>query len=56
MTRDEIEKHHAEEWQRQIINAGGDENVAQQAVTLAALNGPFDIHRGWAALRELATG
>ena len=40
-----IEKHHAEEWKRQIINAGGDENVAQQAVALAALNGLFEIHR-----------
>lgn len=41
----EAERHHAEEWRRQIINAGGDENVAQQAVALAALNGLFDINR-----------
>lgn len=52
--RDEIEKHHAEAWRRQIIEAGGDENVAQQAVALAALNGLFDIHRDWGALRALA--
>lgn len=36
------ESYYAEEWKRQIINAGGDENVAQQAVALAALNGLFD--------------
>jgi hypothetical protein len=35
-------KHVAEEWKRQIINAGGDENLAEQAVTIAALNGMFD--------------
>jgi hypothetical protein len=32
----------AKDWERQIISAGGDENVAQQAVALAALNGLFD--------------
>lgn len=47
--RSEIERHHAEEWGRQIINAGGDENVAQQAVALAALNGLFDIYRSMPA-------
>lgn len=52
--RSEIERHHAEAWRRQIIEAGADENVAQQAVALAALNGLFDIHRDWAALRILA--
>ncbi|MET4210482.1 hypothetical protein [Bradyrhizobium sp. LA2.1] len=41
-SRDEARKHHADEWVRQIINAGGDENLAQQAVALAALNGLFD--------------
>jgi hypothetical protein len=34
---------YSEEWRRQIINAGADENVAQQAVALAALNGLFDV-------------
>jgi hypothetical protein len=37
-----VRKAYAEEWKRQIINAGGDENIAQQAVALAALNGLFD--------------
>lgn len=39
------EKHHAAEWMRCIISAGGDENVAQQAIALAALNGLFDHFR-----------
>lgn len=34
----------AAEWKRQIISAGGDENVAQQAIALAGLNGLFDAH------------
>lgn len=40
-----IEKEHAAAWERCIVDAGGDENVAQQAVALAALNGLFDLHR-----------
>lgn len=52
--RREIEKHHAEAWKRQIIQAGGDENVAQQAIALAALNGLFDIHKDWGMLMALA--
>jgi hypothetical protein len=40
-----VEKEHAAAWERCIIDAGGDENVARQAVTLAALNGLFDLHR-----------
>lgn len=35
----------ADEWRQQIISAGGDENVAQQAVALAALNGLFDVYK-----------
>lgn len=54
MTEHELEKVHAEEWKRCIINAGGDENVAQQAVALAALNGLFDLHREAAELLRLA--
>lgn len=46
---DSMEKQHAAEWKRCIISAGGDENVAQQAIALAALNGLFDIHRLFAA-------
>lgn len=36
----------AEDWQRQIVNAGGDEGLAQRAVALAALNGLFDHYTG----------
>jgi hypothetical protein len=35
-------KAHALAWHRQIVEAGGSESVAHQAVTLAALNGLFD--------------
>lgn len=42
---DRLEKRHAAEWKRCIITAGADENVAQQAVALAALNGLFDIYK-----------
>lgn len=49
MTQGKFERQYAEEWKRCIINAGADENVAQQAVALAALNGLFDLHRTLAA-------
>jgi hypothetical protein len=42
VTADEARRQYAEDWKRQIINAGGDENIAQQTVALAALNGLFD--------------
>ena len=38
----DLRHRYATDWQRQIINAGVDENIALQAVTLAALNGLFD--------------
>lgn len=41
----DIAKAHAAEWERQIISAGADKNVAQVAVALAGLNGLFDPHR-----------
>lgn len=50
-----VAEHHAKEWVRCIRSAGGDENVAQQAITLAALNGLFDIHRDPAAQELLAS-
>jgi len=37
-----LRRYHAELWRLQIISAGGDENVASQAIALAALNGLFD--------------
>lgn len=52
----EVAKQHAEEWKRQIINAGADENVAQQAVALAALNGLFDWHQRAVNIRSCKCG
>lgn len=40
--RHELHKRLAQDWRDQIVAAGGDRNVAEQAVTLAALNGLFD--------------
>jgi hypothetical protein len=47
----DLAKTHAKEWMRCILNAGGDENVAQQAVALAALNGLFEPHHEAERLR-----
>lgn len=51
--RETIEKHHADAWRRCIMDAGATADIADRAVTLATLNGLFDLHR-WSQAVQLA--